>query len=77
MRRIKKGERSLGWKTQKFTLGRLWMGNVFGCGHVFFGESSRMILHCMTVCHMFMCIHLIVECCGIVYNISYEIMWLD
>ena len=46
------------------------MGSVFGCGRVSFGESPRTIMHCMTVCHMFMCIHLIVECCEIVYNIK-------
>ena len=71
VRRIKKGERSLGWKTQKFTPGRLRMGSVFGCGRVSFGESPRTIVHCMTVCHTFMCIHVIVEYCEIGYKIIY------
>ena len=38
------------------------MGSVFRCGRVSFGESPRIIVHCMIVCHTFMCIHLIVEC---------------
>ena len=69
VRRIKKGERSLGWKTQKFTLGRLQMGSIFGCRRVSFGENSRTIVHCMTVCHTFICIHLMIGCCGIEYNV--------
>ena len=58
-------------KDPKVTPGRLRMGSVFGCGRVSFGESPRTIVHYMTVCHTFMCIHLIVECCEIVYNIRY------
>ena len=47
------------------------MGSVFGCGRVSFGESPRTIVHCMTVCHTFMCIHVIVEYCEIGYKIIY------
>ena len=58
-------------KDPKVTLGRLRMGSVFGCGCVSFGESPRTIVHCMTACHTFMCIHVIVEYCEIVYKIIY------
>ena len=49
--RIKKEVRSLGWKTQKFTPGRLWMGSVFGYERVSFGESLRTTMHCMIACN--------------------------
>ena len=52
------------------------MESVFGCERVSFGESPRTIVHCMTVCHLFICIHLIVECCGIVYNIDIKLCGL-
>ena len=50
VRRIKKGERFLGWKTQKFTSGRFRMGSVFGYRHISFGESPRMTVHCVIAC---------------------------
>ena len=42
--------RSLGWNTQKFTLGRLWIGSVFGYGHISFGESPKTTVHFMIAC---------------------------
>ena len=48
--RIKKGVRSLGRKTQKFTSERLQMRSVFGYGRVSFGKSPRMTMHCMIEC---------------------------
>ena len=48
--RIKKGVRSLWWKTQKFTLERLQMGSVFGYERVSFDKSPRTIVYCMIVC---------------------------
>ena len=77
VRQTKKGERSLGWKTQKFTPGRLQMGSIFGCGRVSFGESPRTIVHCMIVCHTVICIHLMIGCCGIEFNVICSIVWLD
>ena len=50
-RQIKKRVRSLVWKIQKFTMGR-----VFGYERVSFGESPRIIVHCMIMCYILTCI---------------------
>ena len=47
---IKKEVRFLGWKTQKFTSGRLQMRSVFGYGSVSFGENPRTTVHCVIAC---------------------------
>ena len=46
---IKKGVRSLWWKTQNFTPRRLRMGSVFGYEWVSFGESPKTV-HCVIAC---------------------------
>ena len=48
--RIKKGVRSLGWKTPKFTPRRLRIESVFGYERISFGESLRTTMHCLIAC---------------------------
>ena len=42
--------RSLGWNTQKFTSGRLWMRSVFGYERISIDENPRMIVHYVITC---------------------------
>ena len=75
-RQIKKEMRSLGWKTQKFTPGRLRMESVFEYRRVSFGESLRTTMYCIIVYYISTCILLIIENCWTIIIMETEMFRL-
>ena len=75
-RQIKKEMRSLWWKTQKFTPGRLRMESVFEYRRISFGESLRTTMYCIIVYYISTCILLIIENCWTVIIMETEMFGL-